>query len=336
MRAWKAACLSVVFWPGFALAQVPAGNACLDHIRLSEANFGLPDQIVAAIATAESGRTLPNGSRIPWPWTINADGQGYYFDTKADAIRRAQQLKRDGARNLDVGCMQISLRAHPNAFSSLEEAFDPAANTRYGARFLRQLADETGSWPQAVGSYHSRTPDLLAEYRDRVLGIWRRLSNHLPIMAAWRSPSPLPRAQGRVPDYPDSRMARWEPVAALAQYRERLALDSGDRQAALGRAVALDRMAGLRQMPQAQARIAYAQALRVDPTGKAALARLLDLIAQEEPAEQKRQLEQAVITAGGPAGLVLRLAEVADSLGENASAEHYRRQARALKQTQPE
>ena len=335
MLPWKAAGLLVLVWPALGLAQAPAAEQCLGHAQIWEARFGLPDQVVAAVAIAESGRTQAGGHRIAWPWTINADGQGYFFDSKAEAIRHAQQFKRAGARNLDVGCMQISLRAHPNAFASLDEAFDPAANTRYGASFLKQLAAETGSWPQAIGSYHSRTPDLLIEYRDRVLGIWRRLSRHLPIMAAWRSPTPTLRSPGRIPDYPEAAMGKLEPVAALARYRERLAFDPQDRKAALGRAVALDRMAGLRQMPQAQARIAYAQSLRADPASKAALGRLLDLIAQEEPAEQKHQLEQAVIMAGGPAGLVLRLAEVAESLGENASAESYRRQAKTLERHQP-
>ena len=53
--------------------------------------------------------------------------------------------------------MQINLMHHPDAFASLEEAFEPTRNVAYGARFLGQLRDETQSWTRAVERYHYRT-----------------------------------------------------------------------------------------------------------------------------------------------------------------------------------
>ncbi len=57
---------------------------------------------------------------------------------------------------------------------SLEEAFDPLANAAYGAAYLRALFMETGSWPEAVGRYHSATPTRNSRYRAKVLDFWNQ------------------------------------------------------------------------------------------------------------------------------------------------------------------
>jgi hypothetical protein len=71
---------------------------------------------------------------------------------------------------VDVGCMQVDLHYHPDAFNTLDEALDPAANADYAARLLVDLyRREAGrSWDIAVGLYHSHTSLLAAEYSDRV------------------------------------------------------------------------------------------------------------------------------------------------------------------------
>jgi hypothetical protein len=61
------------------------------------------------------------------------------FPTKAKAIAHVRELQARGVRNIDVGCMQINLRHHPNAFPDLETAFDPEMNTAYAAQFLNGL-----------------------------------------------------------------------------------------------------------------------------------------------------------------------------------------------------
>jgi hypothetical protein len=52
----------------------------------------------------------------------------------------------------------------------MEDAFDPDMNADYAARLLQGLHDREagGSWDVAVGLYHSHSPLLAAEYRDRV------------------------------------------------------------------------------------------------------------------------------------------------------------------------
>ena len=92
-----------------------------------------------------------------------------FFDTKAEAVAWSRGAARRGVRSLDTGCMQVNLQTHPDAFASLDAAFDPATNADYAARYLRDLyAEANGDWNVAVGLYHSHTPDLAAEYRDRV------------------------------------------------------------------------------------------------------------------------------------------------------------------------
>ena len=68
-----------------------------------------------------------------------------FFPTREAAIAEVRQLRADGMRLIDVGCMQINLHHHPNAFASLEEAFDPLSNARYAAQFLTELRSATGT-----------------------------------------------------------------------------------------------------------------------------------------------------------------------------------------------
>ncbi len=84
----------------------------------------------------------------PWPWTIDADGVGQFFATKAQAVAAVAALQAQGVRSIDVGCMQVNLMHHPDAFASLDQAFDPAANSAFAVRFLNALYRRTESWPK--------------------------------------------------------------------------------------------------------------------------------------------------------------------------------------------
>ncbi len=128
-----------------------------------------PENILAAIALAETGR-MREGRVSAWPWTINAEGVGEWLPSRAAAIARVRELQAEGIRSIDVGCFQVNLRWHGDAFASLQEAFSPRSNARYAASFLRKLKSEGGTWLEAAGRYHSRTPVLSARYRTRVAG----------------------------------------------------------------------------------------------------------------------------------------------------------------------
>jgi len=139
----------------------------------TEKKRATPRALLHSIALAESGRYDAKTRKVrAWPWTINAQGRSYYFDSKRKAIAKAEELLNAGIRSFDVGCMQINMRYHPNAFASLEDAFDPMSNVAYGAEFLKQLRKQKGSWPAAVGKYHSETKLLRNRYFGRVIRIW--------------------------------------------------------------------------------------------------------------------------------------------------------------------
>ncbi|MGI4975869.1 MAG: transglycosylase SLT domain-containing protein [Janthinobacterium lividum] len=133
----------------------------------------IPDQLLSAISKVESGRVDPQtGTVQAWPWTINAEGVGHYYESKADAIAAAQAFQAQGIRSIDVGCLQVNLSYHPNAFASLDQAFDPQSNAAYAASFLQTLFQQQGSWPHAAAAYHSLNPGPGADYQRRVLETW--------------------------------------------------------------------------------------------------------------------------------------------------------------------
>ena len=148
-----------------------ATEPCRAALAMTERATGVPDRLMQAIAVIESGRRLA-GRAVPWPWTINVEGVGEVFETKQQAIAAVAAHQARGARSIDVGCMQVNLMHHAQAFASLDDAFDPAINARYAARFLQQLLAQTGSWPRAVAGYHSLTPDIGADYARKVLAVW--------------------------------------------------------------------------------------------------------------------------------------------------------------------
>jgi Transglycosylase SLT domain len=159
--------------PGLLL---PAGAVCRAALAAAEARYAIPTGLLQAIGMVESGRRdEATGERRPWPWTINIEGEGRFFDTKAQAVTWVRQAQAQGTRSIDTGCAQVNLLHHPAAFASLEQAFDPAANADYAARFLKELRTMAGgNWMTAVGYYHSQTPELAAAYRDQVQAVTSR------------------------------------------------------------------------------------------------------------------------------------------------------------------
>lgn len=148
-----------------------AGAACRPAIEAAEALQHIPDAFLGAIAKVESGRSI-GGMVVAWPWAINAEGAGSFFATKEDAIAAVRALQARGVRSIDVGCMQVNLQQHPEAFQSLEQAFDPVANAHFAATLLNSLFVQTGSWPLAAAAYHSQTPTLGQAYQRQVLAAW--------------------------------------------------------------------------------------------------------------------------------------------------------------------
>ena len=154
-----------------------ASNLCLKAAEPVEKRLNAPSGLLQAISLKETGRWFQKqGISYPWPWTVTANGKGIYLATKAEAIRKVKQLQGEGIRNIDVGCMQINLFYHPNAFDNLEQALDPQINTKYAAKFLPKLYENNGSWNLAIERYHSGDAVRGQKYRRAVIALKKQVA----------------------------------------------------------------------------------------------------------------------------------------------------------------
>ncbi len=156
----------------------PSDPAALCETAAVEAarETGVPLAVLRAISLSETGRNR-GGSFRPWPWTVNMEGAGAWFDEPDEALGFVRRHFETGARSFDVGCFQLNYRWHGQNFQSIESMFDPLENARYAARFLAGLYAETGDWMLAAGYYHSRTPSLADRYSSRFQRILSRLDD---------------------------------------------------------------------------------------------------------------------------------------------------------------
>ena len=135
-----------------------------------EEKYNIKDNLLQTISSVETGNwSYEEGRFVSWPWTINVNGKGYRFKTKDEAIAKVKQLQAEGIESIDVGCMQINLKYHGEAFSSVEEAIDPLKNVKYSAKFLRSLYSRHGqNWKKAAKRYHSGDPEKGEAYTKRL------------------------------------------------------------------------------------------------------------------------------------------------------------------------
>ena len=183
---------------------------CDDAARHAARVTGVPADILRAIALTESKR-----DGTAWPWTINHQGQGFWF-ANSDAARRAAETVLSSGGSADIGCFQINSRWHGQAFSSLSAMFDPQENALYAARYLVGLRDRFGDWEAAIAAYHSRNAERGAAYLAKVQLYREALSdgfppdlgpvsirrNRFPLLLAGDPASPgsvMPRMPGNAP-----------------------------------------------------------------------------------------------------------------------------------------
>lgn len=171
---------AVAQWTGFytptqraaVAVQPPAagggsGGQCIREILLAQMRYDIPDNLLLGIGLQESG-LYRDGELTVWPFAANAEGTGKYFETAAEAVAWVTGLQQSGVKSIDVGCMQINMMWHPDAFDSVAEGFNPARNVDYAAAYLARLYRAKGSWRAAAASYHSATEDLGQAYLARL------------------------------------------------------------------------------------------------------------------------------------------------------------------------
>ena len=164
--------LSIQGFARYALLSLAGGTAtvlaasaqaqeigCPEALGTAAERHGVPAELMLAVGRVESGLS---------PFAINAAGTTHFAADAESAIAFVEAQRTAGVSSIDVGCGQVNLAWHPDAFADLESAFDPEANADYAAAFLSDLHDNTGTWRQATARYHSATPALQEAYLARV------------------------------------------------------------------------------------------------------------------------------------------------------------------------
>jgi len=201
--------------------RLPLQGLCAAAIDRQEARHKIPNKLLQAISMVESGRWDPQTRRkTAWPWTVTANGKGRFFPTKQAAIAHVMKLKGQGIRVIDVGCMQVNLHYHPDAFKSLSAAFDPKRNADYAAKFLTKLKREHRSWRKAVQHYHSATPAKRVPYQNKVYAAWQDTKRQASQPDATAARSRLNRTGRQIERAHRSKLSRYKRPSTAAAIRK--------------------------------------------------------------------------------------------------------------------
>ena len=93
--------------PREQLSEKP-GEICQNRAYEAERRERIPKQLLAAISDVKTGSwDTERQENFAWPWTVNSDGEGRYFPTKAQTMAVVKRLQAEGVENIDVGCMRV-------------------------------------------------------------------------------------------------------------------------------------------------------------------------------------------------------------------------------------
>lgn len=137
--------------PGTAAAET---TSCERAIHAAETAHGLPRGLLKAMGWVESRHR---------PFAIQAGGKSYYPESRQAAATIIRDLKSNGHRFIDVGCVQINLAYHGDRIG-LDALLDAEANASYGAGFLKGLYRRERSWRRAVARYHASDQRAQSRY----------------------------------------------------------------------------------------------------------------------------------------------------------------------------
>ena len=261
------------------LLPVSAASAMPDCEWLAnrmETQLALPAGLLASIAEVEAGRKQADGSMKPWPWTINHAGKGLFFETEKDALAYAEKHIETGDVNLDLGCMQLSVKWHLDRFSDPAQMLDPVSNVAYAASFLEQLYQRHGSWDEAVRRYHNADHRQSNPYLQKVRAVWKQEPEPSQKVAVASASSPAPVLPAGQPDRANpSHIASPAPRPQLDKLRALV------KKAASGAPVQPDMAAPARPATAAQNRVETKHPSLAGQWDK--IARFRKILAEQDP-----------------------------------------------------
>lgn len=161
--------------PGFGAAGGGGGGGSPAQAMGSNLNSFLGGRSGAPAANPEAQipNFGPNANKQQIGQMLDAAAAKYGIPPNIlKAVAWQESNWRPDARSFDgghgKGVMQIDDRFHD--FARTNEVFDPAKNIDYGARYLRQLYDQTGSWEAALKRYNggsSYPPKIMAHAQNQ-------------------------------------------------------------------------------------------------------------------------------------------------------------------------
>ena len=151
-----ALCVSFLISSKIAIAGPYGKSVCLKYAMEEERLKGIPPNLLSAISMLKSGRWIESrGENIAWPWTIKYKNVLHFFDTQAEAIAEIEILISSSETLIEVGCMQINLHHHKQAFENIRDILDPKKNITYVANLLINLKKSSNTWLEAAVKYYS-------------------------------------------------------------------------------------------------------------------------------------------------------------------------------------
>lgn len=129
---------------------VMAKNICEAYMVVAAQKYSIPISILYAVGLTETGR-----KDSLEPYALNIEGKAVFAKNLPQALSLFRKAKAQGAKLIDVGCMQINVFYHGKNFRSISDMFDPKKNIEYAAKFLKQLYQREKSWTMAVARYHA-------------------------------------------------------------------------------------------------------------------------------------------------------------------------------------
>lgn len=176
----NAAVLALLLFQSSVSLAMSAPDVCDTAALRAAEEYGIPANVMLAITRVETGRKV-DGHFQPWPWAVNQAGASHWFDTAQEAQDFVETAISSGFSNIDIGCFQLNLRWHGEAFSSVADMFDPERNANYAAQFLLDNHQRRGNWVDAVAAYHSATPKHAQAYILKVENILGDLAIKAPV-----------------------------------------------------------------------------------------------------------------------------------------------------------
>ncbi len=135
-----------------------ASGLCEREMARAARDENIPLGVLYSVGLTETGQ---HGHLQPY--ALNIDGAGIVASSLPEALMLFRKARDQGAKFIDIGCMQINHRWHASHFESLEAMFDVRRNVFYAAHFLKELRARETSWTLAVARYNAGPDNVYAQ-----------------------------------------------------------------------------------------------------------------------------------------------------------------------------